>query len=58
MDPGSPERLDRVDVPDAGDRPLIEEQHLDRGTRPAAQKRTEPRDREATREGFLSQRRV
>src|SRR5690242_2595004 len=29
MDPRAPQRLDRVNVPDAGDGALVEEQHLD-----------------------------
>jgi hypothetical protein len=36
MDPRAPERLDRVNVSDAGDRSLIQEQHLDRDARAAA----------------------
>ena len=56
MDPRAPQRLDRVDVSDAGDRALIEEQHLDRGPRPATEKRAQPRDGEAARQRLLPER--
>src|SRR6266849_2752182 len=56
MDPRAPEGLDRIDVADAGDRTLIEQQDLDRRPRPAAEKRAQPRHRETTRERLLSKR--
>src|SRR3989454_5511505 len=58
MDPRAPERLDRVDVSEARDRPLIEEQRLDRSTRAFSQKRPQPRDGEPSRERLLPERRV
>ena len=58
MDPRTPERLDGVNVPDARDRPLIEEQHLDGRPRTAAQQRAQPRDRKPAREGLRPKRRV
>src|SRR5437762_4581797 len=58
MDPRAPERLDRVDVADAGDRALIEKQHLDRGARATPQQRAQPCDGESTRERLLPERRV
>src|SRR5207302_1849589 len=58
MDPRAPERLDRIDVPDAGDRTLIEEQRLDRRAGPSAEKLSQPRGREAALERLLPERRV
>src|SRR5438093_7599587 len=58
MDPRAPECLDRVDVSDARDRALIEEEHLYRRTRAPAQERAEPCHGEATRERLLPERGV
>src|SRR6266542_1221374 len=46
MDPGAPERLGGVDVPDPGDAPLIQEQRLDRRAPAPAQERAQPLDGE------------
>src|SRR2546423_4978108 len=58
MDPRAPERLDRVDVAEAGDRALVQKQHLDRGARAAPEQRAQPRDSESTREWLPPERRV
>src|SRR5581483_9720254 len=42
VDARAPEGLDRVDVPDARDGALIEQQRLDRGARPVAEQLREP----------------
>ena len=58
MNPRPPQRLDVIDVPDARDRTLIQEQHLDRRSRSPPQERAKPRDREAARQGLLPERGV
>src|SRR5436189_69543 len=58
VDARAPERLDRVDVPDPGDRALVEEQRLGRGARSAAKKGSQPRKGEAAGERLLPERRM
>src|SRR5207244_4927202 len=50
VDLRAPERLDRVDVPDAGDAGLVEQQRLDRGAAAPPEELAQPPGREAARQ--------